>query len=96
MAMNLEQFKKHVEERGIREEQAKKSKQKRLEKFLRKHGEELVEIEEPVISRGKATTINAKITRNKLAKIIDFNSNDAYDKYCRKILMRLRPKKSKK
>jgi len=92
MSYTVEEFKKKVQEDEIKAKAAKKRKEQRLKKFLREHGEELVEIEEPLICHGRATTTKAKITRNELAQQQAF----VYSKYNQKILMKLAPKKSKK
>jgi TRAP-type C4-dicarboxylate transport system substrate-binding protein len=91
MSHTLEELQKTIHEVMIKGRAAKKRREKnaekKREKFLSKHGEEIVEIEEPQIAHGIATTTKAKITRNELAKLIDYNSNDYVDKYYRKILM---------
>jgi len=91
MATNFEQLEKQIEEEKIRQERAKKRKEQRLKKFLREHGSEIVEIEEPCGYRGMTTT-KVKLTRNELAQHQAF----VYSKCNQRILMRLKPKKSKK
>jgi hypothetical protein len=89
--MSSTEIHKQIKEDRLKEEKSKKRKQQRLAKFLREHGEEIVEIEDPQICRG-ATTTTDKITRNELAQHQAF----VYSNRNQKILMRLHPKKSKK
>jgi len=97
MSCTLNNLRKQIQEDEIKAKKAKerreKNAEKKREKFLSKHGEEIVEIEEPQVAHGIATTTKAKITRNELAKLIDYNSSDYVDKYYRKILMKLEPGK---
>jgi hypothetical protein len=91
MALTPKEFGVYLEKEKRKEEAKKKRKERRFENFLKEHGEEIIEIEEPLIFRGKATTTKIKITRNELAKLQAW----AYSEYDQKILMKLRPKKSK-
>jgi hypothetical protein len=94
MPIRLEDLNKRVEKERLKKINKTLERLKSLKP--NRHDRKMVEVKEPLVCHGRATTTKAKITRNKLAQLTDYDSKDSFYRFCRKISMKLTPKKSKK